>query len=360
MNVSIATIPPRFLDGSLKQSIQGFLNQTEPIKKIYINLPINFKRFDNLTIEDEKEIESYSNKIIITKTDYDSPLLKWVGALKHIDDDEYIFIGDDDQVYKKDLLKNMKNGFYDDEAVFQNRFHVVKKGTAGIIHGFVGIMIKKKVMNNIDKFNIPQICWIDDQLMSIYFFKNNIKILPSPIHDYDDIYEVLNNHDMEQIGKGALCKMDLPRIKQITELEILYNVFFQNKNSSRGKGKIINIEWKKFLNEPININFVCLDKPTVENKQNIKNIIKLYPNCNINLWDFEEYKKIYDTELKTTTLLNYYTDLIGINKCNQKGYNIYINRNFHISNDFNIYNYILNDTKKIYNNDMLEIYINFL
>ena len=311
MNVSIATIPPRIRNNNIFNCIDGFLNQTIEVNKIFINLPNKFNRFDNLTEEELLKLKNYNKKVVLTFTNYDSPILKYLGCIPHLKDDDIIFVGDDDQVYKEDLLEKMKDGFYNDDAVFQNRFHQVKKGTAGIIHGFVGLMMKRKVLNNLNNFVLPPQLWIDDQLLSIYFHKNNISILPSPIHDFDDIYnnKYLNQQGMEQIGDGALCKMDLSRKKQIRELEIKYDVFFLKKDNIKGKGKI-----------------------------------KLYPKCNFHFWNNKEFKINHpNIKLTNSYLINYHSDNFGLKKIKEQENAIYINRNFLIKDDFDLYEFLLNN-----------------
>lgn len=345
MNVSIATIPPRIRNNNIFNCIDGFLNQTIEVNKIFVNLPNKFNRFDNLTEEELLKLKNYNKKVVLTFTNYDSPILKYLGCIPHLKDDDIIFVGDDDQVYKEDLLEKMKDGFYNDDAVFQNRFHQVKKGTAGIIHGFVGLMMKRKVLNNLNNFVLPPQLWIDDQLLSIYFHKNNISILPSPVHDFDDIYnnKYLNQQGMEQIGDGALCKMDLSRKKQIRELEIKYDVFFLKKDNIKGKGKIKDIKWGE-LETKLNIHFVVLDNLTMSIKKNVDKIIELYPKCNFYFWNNKEFKiKHPNIKLTNSYLINYHSDNFGLEKIKEQENAIYINRNLLIKDDFDLYEFLLNN-----------------
>lgn len=348
MNISIATIPPRF--NSLLKSLRAFLNQTLEIKKIYVNLPEDFKRFENFTPEQEEEIKAISNKIVITKTPYDSPALKYLGCLPYVDKEDFIFVGDDDQEYHPELLEKMKEGIYNEGAVYQNRYHIVKHGTAGIIHGFVGLMLKAKLLSNIKTFDLPKTCWVDDQLFSIYFHKNNIPILPSPVNDFDEIYSKTSSYGTEQIGDGALCKMDLPRKKQIKELELMYNVFFLKKNHHLSKGKIKDVIYKNIQFPTIHL--VILDKPTKENKKNMKMLIEKYPHFNYCFWDFKAFEKDHpEIELKTITQLNYWANKFGLEKIREdKGEAIYINRNLLIDKDFDLWEYLLND-ENIFTNE---------
>ena len=345
MNISIASIPPRIHDGSLEKSIRAFLKQSVEIKNIFINLPERFIRFKNLTEEEENKIKSLSSKIIITKTPYDSPALKYLGCLPYVKDDDILFVGDDDQEYHENLLEKMYEGMYNDNAVYQNRYHIVKHGTAGIIHGFVGLMMKAKVFRFIKDFDLPKNCWIDDQLFSIYFHKNNIPILPSPVNDFDEIYSNTSNYGTEQIGEGALCMMDIPRRKQIKELEKMYNVFFLKKNHHLSKGQIKDVDYNN-LTFPT-IHYVILDKPTKENKSNFKNLVERYPHFNFCCWDYNSFKKEHpEVELKTVVQLNYWSNKYGQEKIQEdKDEAIYINRNLTINKDFDLWEYLLNDDK---------------
>lgn len=356
MNISLATIPPRFHDGSLEKSLRAFLKQSIEIKNIFVNLPDNFKRFNNLTEEDEDQIKSISSKIIITKTPYDSPALKYLGCLPHLQDEDIIFVGDDDQVYHPNLLEKMREGMFRDDAVYQNRYHIVKHGTAGIIHGFVGLMMKAKVFRFINDFDLPKTCWIDDQLLSIYFYKNNIPILPSPVNDFDEIYSHTSNYGTEQIGEGALCMMDLPRRKQIKELERMYNVFFLKKNHHLSKGQLKDVDYNN-LTFP-NIHLVILDKPTKENKLNLKMLIEKYPHFNFWCWDFNSFQEDHpEVELKTISQLNYWCNKYGLEKIKEDNEDaIYLNRNLKINKDFDLWEYILNDEDIVRNeNEILLI-----
>lgn len=355
MNVSLATIPPRIRNKSIFKSIDGFLNQTIEINKIFINLPLKFNRFNQLTDNEINEIENYNEKVKVTFTGYDSPLLKYIGALSEIDDEEYIFIGDDDQVYKKDLLENMKKGIFDDKAVYQNRFHIIKHGTGGIIHGFVGLMMKKKIMNNFKNFEIPPVCWIDDQLMSIYLFLNNIDIYPTIINDFDDIYEKISNNECEHIGEGALCNMKKPRSEQIRELEKFYNVIFLKKNNHLGKGKLKKVSENAF-EEKITFYQVILDQLTPHIKNNIEELAQKYPQHTFKFFTIKDFNDRYpNVKLSNDYLLNYFTDKFGVDLVNEsKDKNpVYINRNFQIKKDFDIYNYLLDDDKIFYNPKMI-------
>jgi len=342
VSVSITIIPPRFRNGTLKAFINSILNQTYPIKNIYITIPNNYKRFKNFTDDELNEIKSYSDKIIINKHKIDSPLLKHIGTLDLADDDEYLFIGDDDQEYHPELISKMVKGIYDVNAVYQNRYHIVKHGTAGIVHGFVGLMYRKALINNFRTFPIPEQVWTDDQLMSIYFHKHNIPINPSPINDFDDIYSYLNIHGHEKLGTGGdLCLSDETnkRDDEIKKLEKLYDVYFHMKNNHNSKGRIYDYDYNTVINL-----YIVSFKSLCENKLlELNDFIGRHKHLNINLKLVKEYCNELDIPLKHLPdyHVKYYQDKIGIEKVKKNG-GIYISIDNDL-NDIHILEFILSD-----------------
>jgi hypothetical protein len=361
INISIATIPVRFRNGNLYKCIDAFLNQTYNINKIYVNISNNYKRFKNFTNDEINKIKNYSDKIIITYSNFDSPILKYIGALDNIKDDEFIFIGDDDQEYKENLIENMVLSLnINTNYVYQNRYHIVKTGTAGIIHGFVGLILQKKLLNNLKNYYYGQECWIDDQFLSMYFFKENIKILPSIINDFDDIYKFGNREKLGSGGDLFLSKETRDRKTFIKDLEKKFNIFFCNKHDRNGKGEIINVNWNKLKINKI-IHFVIIDNPTKENFNNINNLMELYPDFEFNMINKDSYLKYYDNfkiGYCPTNYIDYYSDLLGMKYVKELG-GIYINRNYKINKDsFDIYEILLNK-KKYHINNKLMYYFNF-
>lgn len=363
VSVSFASIPPRIENREIYKFIDSILHQTYPIDKIYINLSSNYIRFRQLEEKELEELKKYSDKIEISFSERDSPILKYIGSLDKIDDDTLLFIGDDDQEYKNDLIENMVKGIFDDKYVYQNRYHIVKTGTAGIIHGFTGLILKKSLLNNLLKWQIPKYLWCDDQFMSIYFHKQGIKIYPTIINEFDDIYSVLNSSGMEKLGRGGDLSLDKNtnnRDQEILKLELKYDVHFHLKNNHKSKGKVIDLskEKRKELLDNLIFHFVVLDDVTNENKNNFSMLKKLYPTAKYYYWNIKEFEKLFpNKKLFTSTLLNYYTDELGKKKVQQLG-GFYINRNFGITNRFDILDYTLSNEKEFYNCNILCVYKN--
>lgn len=109
--VSLTTIPSRIKLPEFYNNIVYFLtNQTYPIEKLYIVIPLKYKRFneeiDDKIIEDLKKLDKVS--IIRNNIDYGpaskylSPLLDKYNELEN----NLLVVIDDDRYYNKNLIKN--------------------------------------------------------------------------------------------------------------------------------------------------------------------------------------------------------------------------------------------------------------
>lgn len=248
---SLTTIPSRL--ENIKLTIDSLINQVE---YIYINLCKEYKRFGIFNLDEYKDTilnylncEPYKSKVIITIGEDFGPATKYLGALEYISNSQWIFFCDDDQEYNKDLIHNMKNTILNTNknpnvnananehnlCVYQNRYNIVKTGSGGIIHGYVGNMAHRSYLDNLPNFSLPEIArYVDDQWMSIYYFFNNINILPTNIEKYSDIFGSLDNGN-EKIGNNSLASIG-NRNEKVKELENYFKIkFIEN-------GMIIKIE----------------------------------------------------------------------------------------------------------------------
>jgi len=238
------TIPPRIADGSIFNFVNSMLKQTLRPDLVYIIVPHRWVRFPKYNYQEMiDKLKDYHPLVKVVRFMYDSPLIKHIGAYECEHDKEtFQFVGDDDQTYHPQLLEKMFESYFDKEAVMQNRYHMVKTGSGGICHGFVGLIYKLKHLSGFfDKsFTIPDKCWIDDQLMSIYFHKKGIRCIPSAVYDYSDIYSELDGWHEKLGGEHALHKLG-DRDQMVRELADFYKVQFINIHSHLGKGEVLNL-----------------------------------------------------------------------------------------------------------------------
>jgi hypothetical protein len=217
---SLTTIPPRI--NSCYLTLNSLIHQVD---MIYLNVSYHYKRFGSLVLPEYLNKEPYLSKVKITYTEDKGPATKYLGALSEISEDTWIFFCDDDQEYHNNLINNMVNRIIY-KGVYQNRYYHIRNDTSGgIIHGFVGNLIHRSLLNNLLTFPMPEISkFVDDQWMSIYCFFEKIPIFPSGIEQYSDIYKVLeNNH--EKIGVNSLYSLG-NRDKAIKDLADYFNVHF--------------------------------------------------------------------------------------------------------------------------------------
>ena len=75
--ISISTIPQRLKN--LNQSVESLLKQTRKPDKIFINIPYNYKRF-NETIKDN-QIPKFNNSLVeVTRSEDCGPGTKLLGS----------------------------------------------------------------------------------------------------------------------------------------------------------------------------------------------------------------------------------------------------------------------------------------
>jgi glycosyl transferase family 25 len=259
---SLTSIPTRIKD--CKLVIDSIINQVDCV---YLNLCheyIRFKNFTNIDIRNNIPHyfiteEPYKSKLKITFSNDYGPATKYLGALSIISKSQWMFICDDDQEYKPNLIKNMLNNISNINklGVYQNRYNIVKNGSGGIIHGYVGNLIHSSLLENLKEFDLPDFAkYVDDQWLSIYCFLQNINVYPSGIEDYKDIFSILEN-GFEKIGCDSLASLH-NRDSKIKELEHYYNIKFINNGHIIKK--MNDIDDSDDIDSKINTNDTTLHK----------------------------------------------------------------------------------------------------
>ena len=113
----MTTIPPRILDSLFIEHLNHLLKQTIEFEKIFINIPIEYKRFKNnynhLEILNNYLLNQSKFELIMLKEDY-GPASKFLGPLLYKWDeikDNILIIIDDDRFYDVKMCEIYKN-FY--------------------------------------------------------------------------------------------------------------------------------------------------------------------------------------------------------------------------------------------------------
>lgn len=230
---TLTTIPSR-INNECILSINSLINQVD---HIFLSVCTNYQRFPNIEIPDLFFEEPFFSKVtIVYNNDYGSAT-KYLGSLKHLTyQDNWVFVCDDDQEYKKDLIERIKPLLKNEKTVYQNRYNIFSKyGTSGgYIHGFVGLFVHSTVLKGLNTFPLPEFAkTIDDQWFSAFCFLNDIKISPTNIDNYNEIFQVLGENNFEKIGKDSLSKTFgiSYRNKCISELEMYFKIQFSKESS---------------------------------------------------------------------------------------------------------------------------------
>ena len=100
--VSLTTIPQRI--SNLSKSVESLLKQTKKPDKIFINIPVEYKRFKEV-IEDH-QIPKFDNEIVETTRCEDfGPGTKLLGSINKMEKNSLIILVDDDHYYENYMIE---------------------------------------------------------------------------------------------------------------------------------------------------------------------------------------------------------------------------------------------------------------
>jgi hypothetical protein len=227
---SLTTIPSR-IAVDCRKAIDSILPQ---VSHIYLAVSENHSRFGPLgQLPDYLTEEPYVSKVTVTKCPDYGAASKYIGSLSKIPiDDTWVFIFDDDQVYRSDLIERMMKNVSEIGA-YQNRFHEIKEwcdsgkpNDGGLIRGYTGNLIHISLLREIMSFPIPLASFfVDDQWISILYHKLKIPIFPTGVETYDEVfatgYPLQGSNSLSKIGN---------RSEKVRELELEMGAFFDNYN----------------------------------------------------------------------------------------------------------------------------------
>lgn len=223
---SLTTIPPR-IETDCRKAIESLLYQVD---HIYVSVSKEYARFGAfLTLPEYINEDVFKQKVsFIFGTDY-GPAGKYIGNVEHIPDNSLVFICDDDQEYHPTLIERMLQQVQE-QAVYQNHYNsICTKTSGGLIHGYVGLIIQKDVLQKALQFPRPDAYrFVDDQWMSFCCFTNNVSIKSTGIEQYSQIFAVLDNYH-EKWGTESLSALH-NRDAKIKELSCSLNLTFDTEH----------------------------------------------------------------------------------------------------------------------------------
>lgn len=171
--VSLTSIPPRF--HTIEKTIRSIVNQTEAPSKIFLNIPLEYKRYSNSKYDILQLENIFKNLKIIRCQDY-GPGTKLLGSIEYLMEYDYVVLIDDDHIYNKDMLKIFNNEAFKklDKAysfcVFDIEDCKVGQGADGFM---INTSFLKEILGFFNKFvkGNEKLFFNDDLWISIYLNK---------------------------------------------------------------------------------------------------------------------------------------------------------------------------------------------
>ena len=169
--VSISTIPQRIKN--LNSTVQSLLNQTLKPDKIFINIPLKYKRFEE-TVADN-QIPKFNNNVVeITRCEDCGPGTKLLGSLNKLEKNSLLILADDDHIYEDFMVEKFVQ-YYSTEPNNAYSFYVHPLGNFGIGQGADGFAINTNHLAGINNFYNKVVkdykeLFLYDDLWDFFFF----------------------------------------------------------------------------------------------------------------------------------------------------------------------------------------------
>ena len=183
--VSLTTIPNRIKN--LNKSIESLLKQTKKPDKIFINIPIKYKRFEEII--DNSQIPKFQNNTVeITRCEDCGPGTKLLGSLDKFKKDSLAVLADDDHYYEDYMIEKF-HYFYSKAPENAYSFYVHPLKNFGVGQGADGFAINSNALSGVEKFykkvvKENQDLFIHDDLWTSFFlfYVKKVKILSLQSH----------------------------------------------------------------------------------------------------------------------------------------------------------------------------------
>ena len=180
----MSTIPSRVKN--INNILENINSQTLKPNKIFLNIPYEYKRFQNQTINenDLKDINK-ENIEIIRCNDY-GPGTKIMGSIKKVREYDCVILLDDDHIYNKNICKIFLDSFEDEQinySFYLNKIFEIKMGQCAD-----GFLMNTKLLNNIENFyekyvkNNKNMFLDDDLWLALYLQKEKKSVIKNLIN----------------------------------------------------------------------------------------------------------------------------------------------------------------------------------
>ena len=237
--VSLTSLPSRI--DNISETIQSIENQTLKPNKVFLNLPLNFKRFPeyNFTTNQISKLSKYN--LEISRCEDYGPATKLMGSLNKINKEyDCVILIDDDHIYHERVFEIFIDNFKKEKvnySYYMNKIFNIRNGQCSD-----GFLINVKLLDEIEDFYEKYVkksrnMFLDDDLwLAIYLYCEKKSYTKNIINDF-----------RKKTGKKLSYTQNMNK-----DIDALH----QNEHKSRkfiNRRKIQKIEFikykfKKFLN----------------------------------------------------------------------------------------------------------------
>ena len=206
--VSLTTIPSR-ATRILEANLQPLLAQDFPVERIVVTIPTVNLRGQACADVDVSFLARYPN-VVCHRPDYDwGPVMKYVGCLDYIaEDDALVFVCDDDQQYAPDRITKLVQTWRsarDEKAVAGWLGRGSQSWFRALHHtaGFRGVLLPKRAIVDLRAWlattALPRYAAMnDDVLVGIRLYKSGYRVIDRSGQD-DEFARPVNQEDADAL-----------------------------------------------------------------------------------------------------------------------------------------------------------------
>ena len=228
----MSTIPSRIKN--INNILENINSQTLKPNKIFLNIPYEYRRFQNqkVTENDIKDINK-ENIEIIRCNDY-GPGTKIMGSINKVRDYDCVILLDDDHIYNKNICKIFLDSFNKEQinySFYLNKIFEIKMGQCAD-----GFLMNTKLLDDIENFyekyvkNNKNMFLDDDLWLALYLQKEKKSIIKNLINVF-----------REQVKKDIVYTQNINSKIDGLHLTIHKDGLFLNRR------KIQKIEYIKYI-----------------------------------------------------------------------------------------------------------------
>lgn len=228
----MSTIPSRIKN--INNILENINSQTLKPNKIFLNIPYEYRRFQNqkVTENDIKDINK-ENIEIIRCNDY-GPGTKIMGSINKVRDYDCVILLDDDHIYNKNVCKIFLDSFNEEQinySFYLNKIFEIKMGQCAD-----GFLMNTKLLDDIENFYEKYVkknknMFLDDDLwLALYLQKEKKSIIKNLINVF-----------REQVKKDIVYTQNINSKIDGLHLTIHKDGLFLNRR------KIQKIEYIKYI-----------------------------------------------------------------------------------------------------------------